>query len=162
MAKQANDTDYKVRYLDVDIAFSGWWKHLIMHRLIQNIVVSGIKHWRNICSFFYVYTCSRSVYNSIAKFMFMIQRSTFSHVCMLIIMYLILPNYWLYVFLHTFLFHAVFVLGLWAMYAHCLNKRMLCSDYDYKQGTRHNSDKSAIFDKTLLKKVVNKHNKILK
>ena len=38
------------------------------------------------------------------------------------------------------------------MYAHCLNKRMFCSVNNYKQGTRHNSDKSAIFDKTLLKK----------
>ena len=34
--------------------------------------------------------------------------------------YPILPNYWL-------LFHAVFVLRLWAMYAECLNKYMFCS-----------------------------------
>ena len=44
----------------------------------------------------------------------------------------ILPNYWLYVLffffsLFIFLFHAVFVLRLWAMYAECLNKYMFCS-----------------------------------
>ena len=49
---------------------------------------------------------------------------TFSHVCMLIIMYVILPNYWLF---SSFRFPAVFVLGLWAMYAECLNKLMFCS-----------------------------------
>ena len=53
---------------------------------------------------------------------------TFSHVYMLISMYVILPNYWLYVVFSSFhfsffifLFHAVFVLRLWAMYAECLN-----------------------------------------
>ena len=52
------------------------------------------------------------------------------YVCMLIIMYVIIPNYWLWFFfflLFIFLFHAVFVLGLWAMYAECLNKYMFCS-----------------------------------
>ena len=37
---------------------------------------------------------------------------TFSHVCMLIIMFLILHNYYFYVFDFPFLFHAIFVLGL--------------------------------------------------
>ena len=52
---------------------------------------------------------------------------TFTHIC--INNYVFNTNYWLYVvfLLFSFLFHAVFVLGLWAMYAECLNKRMFCS-----------------------------------
>ena len=58
---------------------------------------------------------------------------TFSHVCMLILMYLILPNYWIYV-VSSFLFSfpcSICVIWLWfwlwARYAECLNKRMFCS-----------------------------------